>query len=79
MIILEFHHRVIPNVIFASLTRHKRDDVLSFNFKTVHKMKFGVIVFPGSNCDRDMLHVLGNVVGAEIKAVFHKETSLAGF
>jgi phosphoribosylformylglycinamidine synthase I len=42
-------------------------------------MKFGVIVFPGSNCDRDMLHVLGNVVGAEIKAIFHKETSLEGF
>lgn len=42
-------------------------------------MKFGVIVFPGSNCDRDMLHVLGNVLGAELKAVFHKETSLADF
>lgn len=42
-------------------------------------MKFGVIVFPGSNCDRDMLHVLGNVVGAEVQAIFHKETSLAGF
>jgi phosphoribosylformylglycinamidine synthase I len=42
-------------------------------------MKFGVIVFPGSNCDRDMMHVLGNVLGCEVKSIFHKETSLEGF
>ncbi len=42
-------------------------------------MKFGVVVFPGSNCDRDMLHVLGNVMNAEVKAIWHKETSLEGF
>ena len=42
-------------------------------------MKFGIIVFPGSNCDRDMLHVLGNVMGCEVQSIFHKETSLAGF
>ena len=42
-------------------------------------MKFGVIVFPGSNCDRDMVHVLGDVLGSEVKSIFHKETSLEGF
>ena len=42
-------------------------------------MKFGVVVFPGSNCDRDMIHALGNVCGAEVKEIFHKETSLEGF
>ena len=42
-------------------------------------MKFGVVVFPGSNCDRDMLHVLGPVLGREVKPVWHKETSLEGF
>ena len=42
-------------------------------------MKFGVIVFPGSNCDRDMVHVLGEVMGCEVKTIFHKETSLDGF
>ena len=42
-------------------------------------MKFGVIVFPGSNCDRDMMHVLGNVMGCEVKSIFHKETLLEGF
>ncbi|MCS6819961.1 MAG: phosphoribosylformylglycinamidine synthase subunit PurQ [Chitinophagales bacterium] len=42
-------------------------------------MKFGVIVFPGSNCDRDMLHVLGNVLGAEVREIFHKERNLDNF
>jgi phosphoribosylformylglycinamidine synthase len=42
-------------------------------------MRFGVVVFPGSNCDRDMLHVLGRVMGAEVREIFHKETSLTGF
>lgn len=42
-------------------------------------MKFGVIVFPGSNCDRDMVHVLGEVMGAEVETIFHKETALNGY
>jgi phosphoribosylformylglycinamidine synthase subunit PurQ / glutaminase len=42
-------------------------------------MKFGVVVFPGSNCDRDTIHVLQNVMGFETKSIFHKETSLEGF
>ena len=42
-------------------------------------MKFGVVVFPGSNCDRDMMHVLGNVMGCEVQSIFHKETSIEGF
>ncbi|HEY0261565.1 MAG TPA: phosphoribosylformylglycinamidine synthase subunit PurQ [Chitinophagales bacterium] len=42
-------------------------------------MKFGVVVFPGSNCDRDMVHVLRDVMGAEVQEIFHKETSLEGF
>lgn len=39
-------------------------------------MKSKVIVFPGSNCDDDMVHVLGEVMGLEVEKVFHKETSL---
>lgn len=43
-------------------------------------MKFGVIVFPGSNCDDDMVHVLGDVMGREVVKIWHKEKSLpAGF
>jgi len=39
-------------------------------------MKFGVVVFPGSNCDDDMIHVLSKVMGQEAVKIWHKETSL---
>lgn len=39
-------------------------------------MKFGVVVFPGSNCDDDMMHVLGSVLGADVRKLWHKDTSL---
>ena len=42
-------------------------------------MKFGVVVFPGSNCDDDMMHVLGTVLGARTEKLWHKDTSLDGF
>jgi len=42
-------------------------------------MKFGVVVFPGSNCDRDTVHVLQDVMGFETRTIFHKETTLEGF
>ena len=42
-------------------------------------MKFGVVVFPGSNCDDDMIHVLGSVMDQEVVKLWHKETKLEGF
>ena len=39
-------------------------------------MKFGVVVFPGSNCDQDCLHVLKEVVEQPVAALWHEETSL---
>jgi phosphoribosylformylglycinamidine synthase len=39
-------------------------------------MKFAVVVFPGSNCDQDIIRVLRDVMGHEVDAVFHKETQL---
>ena len=42
-------------------------------------MKFGVVVFPGSNCDHDMLHVLSNVMGQDVEEVWHKENALQGY
>jgi len=41
-------------------------------------MKFGVVVFPGSNCDRDMQHVLGTVMDSPVEMLWHKEHSLRG-
>jgi phosphoribosylformylglycinamidine synthase len=42
-------------------------------------MKFGVVLFPGSNCDDDMMHVLGNVMNAEVVKLWHKDYNLDGF
>lgn len=42
-------------------------------------MKFGVVIFPGSNCDRDMIHVCRNVLNREVVELWHKETHLNGF
>jgi len=42
-------------------------------------MKFGVIVFPGSNCDDDMIHVIRDVMKCEAVKIWHKEESLIPF
>ena len=41
-------------------------------------MKFGVVVFPGSNCDQDCVHVLKDVLHQPVAALWHQETSLKG-
>ena len=41
-------------------------------------MKFAVLVFPGSNCDRDMYNAAIKT-GAEAEYVDYRETSLKGF
>jgi phosphoribosylformylglycinamidine synthase subunit PurQ / glutaminase len=41
--------------------------------------RFAVLVFPGSNCEGDVLYALREVLGQEAELVWHKETSLAGF
>ncbi|MGK7936398.1 MAG: phosphoribosylformylglycinamidine synthase subunit PurQ [Xenococcaceae cyanobacterium] len=40
-------------------------------------MKFGIIVFPGSNCDRDVLTVTDGLLDAPTRMVWHQETDLA--
>lgn len=39
-------------------------------------MKFGVVVFPGSNCDEDMVYVLQNILKQETVKLWHKNSSL---
>ncbi|MFH1428212.1 MAG: phosphoribosylformylglycinamidine synthase subunit PurQ [Candidatus Margulisiibacteriota bacterium] len=42
-------------------------------------MKFGVIVFPGSNCDHDCYHVLKNVFNQPTDYIWHKESDLDSY
>jgi len=39
-------------------------------------MKFGVVVFPGSNCDRDCFYIIKNVLKQPVEYIWHKETAL---
>lgn len=42
-------------------------------------MKWGVVQFPGSNCDHDVYHVLKNVLQCETEFLWHKECHLDSF
>jgi phosphoribosylformylglycinamidine synthase len=42
-------------------------------------MKFGIVVFPGSNCDRDMQHALQDDLKQEVQMLWHKERDLSAF
>jgi phosphoribosylformylglycinamidine synthase len=41
-------------------------------------MKFGVVTFPGSNCDQDMIYVLRNILKQEVVELWHKDSDLQG-
>jgi phosphoribosylformylglycinamidine synthase I len=41
-------------------------------------MKFGVVVFPGSNCDHDAYHAVKHVLGQDAEFLWHKDASLNG-
>ena len=42
-------------------------------------MKFGVVVFPGSNCDHDAYHVISKHVGQPVDFIWHRQTDLSGY
>jgi phosphoribosylformylglycinamidine synthase I len=39
-------------------------------------MKFGVVTFPGSNCDEDMVFAAGTLMGCAVERLWHKEHDL---
>ncbi len=39
--------------------------------------RYGVVIFPGSNCERDTLHVFSLLKGASVRPIWHKETSFS--
>ncbi len=41
-------------------------------------MKIGVVTFPGSNCDRDMIYVLENLMKKQVVQLWHKDCELQG-
>ena len=45
----------------------------------IESMKFGVVIFPGSNCDQDMVGALRNDLGQEVVELWHKDNDLSAF
>jgi len=43
-----------------------------------HFMKFGVVVFPGRNCDEDLVYTLKDILHQDVVKLWHKETDLQG-
>jgi phosphoribosylformylglycinamidine synthase subunit PurQ / glutaminase len=41
-------------------------------------MKFGVVVFPGSNCDHDAFHAIGHVLHKPVQFIWHQSEDLQG-
>lgn len=41
-------------------------------------MKFGVIIFPGSNCDEDIIYVLESILNQKVERLWHKDHDLKG-
>ena len=41
-------------------------------------MRFGVVVFPGSNCEHDVYHVAKHLLGHDASFIWHKDTAFAG-
>ncbi len=42
-------------------------------------MKFGVVIFPGSNCDRDMLQAIETDLKQQVTPLWHKDSDLSSF
>lgn len=42
-------------------------------------MKFGVVQFPGSNCDDDAYHAIGAIVGQPVEFIWHQSERVSGF
>jgi phosphoribosylformylglycinamidine synthase I len=42
-------------------------------------MKFGVVIFPGSNCEHDCYYVIESVLGKPVEYIWHQDTSVKGF
>lgn len=42
-------------------------------------MKFAVVIFPGSNCDRDSYYAVKSVLNEDVDYIWHRETEISGY
>jgi phosphoribosylformylglycinamidine synthase len=43
-----------------------------------HRLSFGIVVFPGSNCDHDAYYVIKHILGQDARFLWHKDADLKG-
>jgi phosphoribosylformylglycinamidine synthase len=46
---------------------------------TATKMRFGIVIFPGSNCETDAWHALHDQMGAPVEYIWHQDTDLSDY
>ena len=63
---------------FAGLGGLSTKGFLSIFGLTENQMKFGVVIFPGSNCDHDMIYVLKDLLEQQVVELWYKEKDLKG-
>src|SRR2546421_1978874 len=63
----------------AHYDRGRQSAVKPAHSKRDPSMKFGVIVFPGSNCDHDAYHVISKHVGQPVDFIWHRDTDLSSY
>jgi phosphoribosylformylglycinamidine synthase I len=54
-------------------------EIISLTDASEKEMKFGVVVFPGSNCDHDTYHVISKVIGQPVDFIWHRQASLGEY
>ena len=42
-------------------------------------MRFGVVIFPGSNCEVDCYHVIDRVLGMDVEYIWHQDTDVSSY
>ncbi len=55
-----------------------RSRVLNWAFPSFRAMKFGVVIFPGSNCDHDALYAVEKNLGEQAVGIWHQSEDLQG-
>ncbi len=68
----------IKSLRTTTLSVQKTAPITTFAAPSPTPMKFGVVIFPGSNCDQDLIHVLRDVMKQEVVELWHKSHSLQG-
>ncbi len=71
---------LLPVVLAGRAARVvKLNPVRNFPAECKKNVKFGVIVFPGSNCDHDAYHVISKHVGQPVDFIWHRDTDLSAY